>query len=63
MSYQFGGPQGPQGPYPPAGGPQPYATPAIGGSTLSAVFGLLGLSALFTAGGALVSTYLGGAGI
>jgi modulator of FtsH protease len=62
MSYQFGGPQGPQGPYPPAGGPQPYATPAIGGSTLSAVFGLLGLSALFTAGGALVSTYLGGAG-
>ena len=61
MSYQFGGPQGPQGPYPPAGGPQPV-TPAIGGSTLSAVFGLLGSSALFTAGGALVSTYLGGAG-
>ncbi|MGH7910974.1 MAG: Bax inhibitor-1/YccA family protein [Candidatus Dormibacteraceae bacterium] len=59
MSYQFGGPQRP---YPSAGGQQPYATPAVGGSTLSAVLGLLGVSALFTAGGAVVSTYLGGAG-
>lgn len=57
MSYQFGGPQRP---YPPVGGQQPYARPAIGGSTLSAVFGLLGLSALFTAGGALVSILVGG---
>ncbi|MBO0707091.1 MAG: Bax inhibitor-1 family protein [Candidatus Dormibacteraeota bacterium] len=57
MSYQFGGPQRP---YPGFGGPQPYARPAIGGSTLSAVFGLLGLSALFTAGGALVSIVVGG---
>ncbi len=57
MSYQFGGPQRQ---YPPFGGQQPYARPAIGGSTLSAVFGLLGLSALFTAGGALVSILVGG---
>ena len=57
MSYQFGGPQRP---YPGSGGPQPYARPAVGGSTLSAVFGLLGLSALFTAGGALVSIAVGG---
>lgn len=57
MSYQFGGPQRP---YPGFGGPQPYSRPAIGGSTLSAVFGLLGLSALFTAGGALVSIVVGG---
>lgn len=57
MSYQFGGPQRP---YPPFGRQQPYVRPAIGGSTLSAVFGLLGLSALFTAGGALVSILIGG---
>lgn len=58
MSFQFGGPQGP---YQRFGTPQqPYARPAIGGSTLSAVFGLLGLSALFTAGGAVVSIATGG---
>lgn len=56
MSYQFGGPQRPY----PSGNPRPYAQPAIGGSTLSAVFGLLGLSALFTAGGAIVSVLVGG---